>query len=81
MLLKIVGLNDEKFFYQVKINSHWKQFTKSIDNFIKMMFILFPHLRHEIEHYQFDNKYSVANWLYNYGEEIKPCETYVFYFK
>lgn len=33
-----------------------------------MMFILFPELRKLANHYQFDDKYQVANWLYNLGE-------------
>ena len=47
MLLKIVGLNSDKFFYQVKECGAigWKQYTKPIDVFIKMMFILFPELK------------------------------------
>lgn len=81
MMLRIVALTDELFFYQVKIYGEWKQFKKPISEFIHMMFVLFPNLIKEIRPYNFDNKYSIANWLYNYGETVKPCETYIFYYK
>ena len=81
MMLKIVALSDEKFVYQVKIRGEWKQFKKPIREFIMMMFKLFPELTKQVRKYNFDNVYSIANWLYNYGEEVKPCETYIFYRK
>ena len=85
MLLRIVGLNSDVVFYQVKECGaiEWKQYSKSIDNFIKMMFILFPNLLKEVCHYKLPDKYSVANWLYNYGEtdydKLKGY-AYIFFF-
>ena len=81
MMLRIVALTDEKFFYQVKIYGEWKQFKKPIREFIMMMFKLFPELVKQVRKYNFDNVYSIANWLYNYGEEVEPCDPYIFYYK
>lgn len=78
ILLKIVGLNPDKVFYLVKVHGEWKQYTKPITMFVNMMYVLFPHLVKEAQRYDFDNYYSIANWLYNYREEVKPCETYIF---
>ena len=70
MYIKIVGLNSENFFYLVKESGScsWRPYTKNIDDFIKMMFILFPNLKKQLKHYDLHEKYQVANWLYNYGE-------------
>lgn len=81
MMLKIVALNYEDFFYLVKVRGEWKQYKKPVREFIMMMFKLFPHLVKESRHYHFDDVTQIANWLYNYGEEVKPCETYIFYYK
>lgn len=81
MMLKIVGLNYDEFFYQIKIKGQWKQFTKPVGKFIHMMYVLFPNIMKQSEKYFFDDIYQLANWLYNYGEEVKPCETYIFYYK
>lgn len=86
MLIRIVGLNSEKFFYQVKECGAigWKQYTKSIDNFIKMMFILFPELEKQSKRCSFiTDKYSLAIWLYNYGETIEDKikgKAYLFFY-
>lgn len=85
MLIRIVGLNSDKFFYQVKEcgATSWKQYTKSIDNFIKMMFILFPELKQQVKSYNLSDEYQTANWLYNYGEsdydKIKG-NAYIFFY-
>ena len=74
MILRIVGLNADKFFYQIKEcgSVQWRQYTKSIDNFIKMMFIFFPELQKQAsEKIYLNDKYALATWLYNYGETIE----------
>lgn len=81
MMLRIAALNYDVFFYQVKIRGQWKQFTKPIGKFIHMMYVLFPDIMKQSEKCKFDDMYQVADWLYNYGEEIKPSETYIFYYK
>lgn len=85
MMIRIVGLNDSKFFYQVKECGAigWRQYTKSIDDFLKMMFILFPNLLKEIQPFDFCDKHSIANWLYNYGETIEDKvkgNAYIFFY-
>ena len=79
MMLKIVGLNNDTMFYQVKQNGKWVQYTKDIDNFINMMFKLFPLTRKEAIKYGCTDNTQIANWLYNYGEYGK--ETYIFHTK
>lgn len=78
ILMKIVGLTYDEVFYQIKVRGVWKQYKKSLDDFLYMMWVLFPELMRRSKRYNFDDKQQVANWLYNYGEEIKPCETYIF---
>ena len=70
MLIKIVGLNSENFFYLVKERGAigWKPYKKPIADFIRMMFILFPNLKKESETHNLHDKYDIAVWLYNYGE-------------
>ena len=81
MMLRIVGLNTDKVFYQVKRGHVWEQYTKHVNTFVYMMFTLFPELQKRVKPYGFDNIYSVANWLYNYGETHSPnTETYIFYY-
>lgn len=81
MMLRIVGLNSDKVFYQVKRGHVWEQYTKPVNTFVHMMFTLFPILQKQVRSYGFDNIYSVANWLYNYGEAHTPnAETYIFYY-
>lgn len=81
LMMKIVGLNTDTVFYLIKVSHVWKQYTKSVGEFIHMMYVLFPDVMRQADKYQFEDKYQLANWLYNYGEEIKPCETYIFYNK
>lgn len=78
-MMKIVGLNYDLVFYQIKTKGKWIQYTKPVGKFIHMMYILFPNVMKQADKYNFDDIYSLANWLYNYGESIKPCETYIFY--
>lgn len=85
MFIRIVGLNTDTVFYQVKEcgSSCWRQYTKGIDDFIKMMFILFPSLIKEVEAQHFVSKYQVAQWLYNYGEtELDKLkgDAYIFFY-
>ena len=80
-MIKIVGLNLDTVFYLIKVNCVWKQYTKSVGEFIHMMYVLFPYVMKQADKYQFNDKYQLANWLYNYGEEVKPYETYIFYNK
>lgn len=77
--MKIVGLNVDMVFYLIKVNNSWVFYKKSVDDFIHMMYVLFPNVMKQANKYQFENKYQLANWLYNYGETVKPCETYIFH--
>ena len=81
IMMKIVGLNADTVFYLIKVNYVWKQYTKSVGEFIHMMYALFPDIMKTIDKYQFEDKYQLSNWLYNYGEGVKPCETHIFYNK
>ncbi len=81
MMLRIVGLSNDTMFYQVKVHGMWKQFTKPIIEFIHMMNVLCPDVMKQAKPYHFEDSKQVANWLYNYGESVKPCETYIFYIK
>lgn len=81
LMMKIVGLNVDTVFYLIKVNHEWKQYTKTVGEFIHIMYALFPDVMREADKYQFEDKYQLANWLYNYGEAVKPCETYIFYNK
>ncbi len=81
IMLRIVGLNYDNVIYQVKIKNEWKQFIKTTSKFVHMMFVLFPDLMKRCKYYDFADVYHIANWLYNYGEAVKPCETYIFYNK
>ena len=81
LMMKIVGLNLDTVFYLIKVKHEWIEYKKSVGEFIHMMYVLFPNVMKQADNYQFDDKYQLANWLYNYGEEVKPCETYIFYNK
>lgn len=81
VMLRIVALSTDFFMYQVKICGEWKQFKKPVGKFIHMMYVLFPDVMKQADKYKFDDMYQLANWIYNYGEEIKPCDTYIFYNK
>lgn len=81
LMLKIVGLSCDTVFYQVKIKCCWIHFTKSVSKFVHMMYILYPTIMREADKQHFSDVYELAEWLYNYGELIKPCETYIFYNK
>lgn len=78
ILMKIVGLSNETVYYQIKVHGIWKQYTKEGGDFIRMMYKLFPVTMKRACAYDFTDKEQLLNWLYNYGEEIKPCETYIF---
>ena len=80
-MMMIVGLNCDTIFYNIRINNKWIGFKKSVGEFIHMMYILFPDVMKQADKYNFNDIYQLANWLYNYGEEIKPCDTYIFYNK
>lgn len=80
-MMQIVGLATDTVFYLIKVNHVWRLYTKTVDEFIHMMYVSFPDVMRQADKYQFDDKYQLANWLYNYGEEIKPCKTYIFYNK
>ena len=81
MMMKIVGLNYDCVFYQIKVRGVWKQYRKSTGEFIHMMYVLFPAVMKKVDRYNFVDMYQLANWLYNYGEEVKPCDTYIFHTK
>ena len=81
LMMKIVGLSVDTVFYLIKVNNVWKLYTKSVGEFIHMMYDSFPDVMEQADKHQFEDKYQLANWLYNYGEEDKPCETYIFYNK
>lgn len=81
LMMKIVGLNVDTVFYLIKIKGSWVFYKKAVDDFIYMMYVLFPDIMRQADKYQFENKYQLANWLYNYGEAVKPCETHIFYNK
>jgi len=81
MMLRIVGLNFGVVIYQVKMRGQWKQYIKTVGNFVHMMYVLFPDIMKQSEKYGFNDVYQIVDWLYSYGEEVKPCETYIFYYK
>lgn len=81
MMLKVVGITNEVVFYQVKQKGIWVQYKKDIDNFVYMMFKLFPLLRKRLKPYGYTDNTQIANWLYNYGENNDHSETYVFHTK
>ena len=70
MKFGIVALNSEKFFIITPVDRaelKWRQYKVNIDEFINIVAKYFPGIAKAAKSHNFDNKYSVANWLYNLG--------------